>query len=98
MIPRPPAGLGPRFLPLRSKEQLAKKGWELRCPACHTVVRPVPRPETKPLSTNSVHAVTKRDKEELCLAIGRASGTPTVTILRNGYLTHCCFDPRRHRR
>ena len=66
------ANCGPVAPPLRSKEQLAKKGWELRCPACHTVVRPVPTPETKPLSTNSVHTVTKRDQEELCLAIGRA--------------------------
>lgn len=74
------ANCGPVAPPLRSKEQLARKEWEVRCPSCRAIVRPVPTPETKPLSTNSVYAVTKRDQEELCLAIGRAYGLPTVAL------------------
>jgi len=66
--------------PLRSPEQFAKKDWEIHCPDCGTVTRPVPTPETKPLNTNSVYAVTKRDQEELCLAVGRAYGLPTVAL------------------
>ncbi len=66
--------------PLRTPEQFARKEWEIRCPACGKVVRPVPTPETKPLNTNSVYAVTKRDQEELCLAMGRAYTIPTVAL------------------
>ncbi len=74
------ANCGPVAPPLRSNEQLAKKEWELRCPSCRAIVKPVPTPETKPLNTNSVYAVTKRDQEELCLATGRAFGLPTVAL------------------
>ena len=66
--------------PLRGDAQLAKKEWEVRCPTCGSVVSPAPTPETKPLQTNSVYAVTKRDQEELCLAVGRAYGLPTVAL------------------
>ena len=66
--------------PLRPPEQFAKKEWEIRCPHCGKAVRPVPTPESKPLNTNSVYAVTKRDQEELCLAMGRAYGIPTVAL------------------
>jgi len=66
--------------PLRDPEQLARKEWEVRCPRCSKVVRPVPTDESKPLQANSVYAVTKRDQEELCLATGRAYGVPTVAL------------------
>jgi len=71
---------GTVFPPLRSPEQFAKKDWEIRCPTCGKVTRPLPTSETKPLNTNSVYAVTKRDQEELCLAMGRAYGIPTVAL------------------
>jgi dTDP-L-rhamnose 4-epimerase len=66
--------------PLRTRAQLARKEWEVRCPKCESVTRPIPTLETKPLSANSVYAVTKRDQEELCLAVGRAYGVPTVAL------------------
>ncbi len=51
------------------------------CPTdCGTSLAPVATPETKPLQTNSVYAVTKRDQEELCLITGRAYGIPTVAL------------------
>ncbi len=71
---------GPVAPDLRPEKQLAGKDWEIHCPACGRVLRPVPTPETKPLQTNSVYAVTKRDQEELCLAVGRAYGIPTVAL------------------
>ena len=71
---------GPVAPPLRSKEQLIRKEWELRCPNCNAIVKPAPTPEDKPLNTNSVYAVTKRDQEELCLATGRAYALPTVAL------------------
>jgi len=68
------------YPPLRPEAQLARKEWEVRCPNCLQVVTPVPTDESKPLMTNSVYAVTKRDQEELCLATGRAYGIPTVAL------------------
>ncbi len=65
---------------LRDEAQLAKKDWEVHCPECGEVLKPIPTPEAKPLETNSVYAVTKRDQEELCLAVGRAYGLPTVAL------------------
>lgn len=71
---------GPVSPGLRPDGQLARKEWEVRCPQCRKVVKPVPTPETKPLMANSVYAITKRDQEELCLATGRAYGIPTVAL------------------
>lgn len=71
---------GPVAPPLRSKEQFARKDWEVHCPNCGKVTKAVPTPETKPLDTNSVYAVTKRDQEELCLVTGRAYGIPTIAL------------------
>lgn len=65
---------------LRPEGQFARKDWEVHCPTCSAVLEPMPTPETKPLQTNSVYAVTKRDQEELCLAVGRAYGLPTVAL------------------
>ncbi len=71
---------GPVAAPLRDGAQLARKDWESHCPNCGTSLAPVATPETKPLQTNSVYAVTKRDQEELCLITGRAYGIPTVAL------------------
>ena len=65
---------------LREEAQLAKKDWETHCPNCGKVLTPIATPETKPLQTNSVYAVTKRDQEELCLVTGRTYGIPTVAL------------------
>src|SRR5256712_8800844 len=71
---------GPVAPPLRDEAQLARKDWETHCPDCGTSLAPVATPETKPLQTNSVYAVTKRDQEELCLITGRAYVIPTVAL------------------
>ena len=65
---------------LRPTEQLAARTWELRCPTCRQPLTSEPTPESKPLMPTSVYAVTKRDQEELCLAIGRAYHIPTVAL------------------
>ena len=65
---------------LREKRQLEAHEWELKCPACGRAMEPVPTPEDKPLEPTSVYAVTKRDHEELFLAVGRSYGIPTVAL------------------
>ncbi len=71
---------GPVYPGLRSEKQLAAHQWELTCPHCSAIITPRPTNETKPLQPTSVYAVSKRDQEELCLAVGHAYGIPTVAL------------------
>jgi len=66
--------------PPRPAQQLSARDWDVKCPECGTPLEPVGTPETKPLQPTSVYAVTKRDHEELCLAVGAAYGVPTVAL------------------
>ncbi len=71
---------GPIAPSLRPTAQLASREWEVKCPQCGMAATPVPTREEKPLQPTSVYAVTKRDQEELALAVGRAFGIPTVAL------------------
>ncbi len=64
---------------LRPDEQLEKHRWEV-LDARGRALRPIGTPETKPLQPTSVYAVTKRDHEELFLAVGNAYRIPTVAL------------------
>ncbi|MBI3320113.1 MAG: NAD-dependent epimerase/dehydratase family protein [Candidatus Omnitrophica bacterium] len=66
--------------PLRPIEQLREHAWDMPCPRCQRAASPTPTPETKPLLPTSVYAVSKRDQEELCLAVGRSYQIPTVAM------------------
>ena len=68
------------YPPLRSNEQLRRREWEMRCPSCNKIVKPVPTDENKPLQPTSIYAISKKDQEEMCLAVGRAYGLPTVAL------------------
>jgi dTDP-L-rhamnose 4-epimerase len=65
---------------LRTEAQFEAGKWELSCPKCGRAVQPVPTDEDKPLYPTSVYAVSKRDQEEMCLAVGRAYSIPTVAL------------------
>ncbi|MBI4362026.1 MAG: NAD-dependent epimerase/dehydratase family protein [Euryarchaeota archaeon] len=65
---------------LRPEAQLRRRRWEVRCPRCRSPLRPVPTPEEKPFQPTSIYAITKRDQEEMCLAVGRAYGLPAVAM------------------
>lgn len=71
---------GPVSPQLRTTKQLVQRDWEMRCPGCQRVVAPAPTGEDKPLFPTSIYAISKRDQEEMCLAIGRAYGIPTVAL------------------
>jgi dTDP-L-rhamnose 4-epimerase len=64
---------------LRPDAQLEKHEWELRDERGREL-RALGTPETKPLLPTSVYAVTKRDHEELFLAVGNAYRIPTVAL------------------
>jgi dTDP-L-rhamnose 4-epimerase len=65
---------------LRSIKQLRRRDWEMRCPNCRQIVKPLPTKEDKPTHPTSIYAITKRDQEEMCITIGRAYGIPTVAL------------------
>ncbi len=69
----------PAFPRLRSDAQLERRDWEVRDAQGRALV-PAPTPESKPLHPTSVYAVTKRDHEELFLAVGNAYRIPTVAL------------------
>jgi len=65
---------------LREENQLKNREWELKCPYCGKIVRPIPTNEDKPLHPTSIYAITKRDQEEMCLVVGKTYGIPTVAL------------------
>ncbi len=73
-------GCGVVYPEMRSEQQLKSKQWEMLCPKCGKVVKPVPTSEEKPLHPTSIYAITKRDQEEMCLTVGSAYGIPTVAL------------------
>ncbi len=64
----------------RLEADMARGGWEPRCPKCGAVMMPVPTDEEKPLFCNSVYAQTKKDQEEMTLMVGKAYGIPAVAL------------------
>ena len=65
---------------LRSPARLTRREWECYHPADDTVLTPRPTAEDKPLAPNTIYAISKRDQEEMCLAVGRAYRLPTVAL------------------
>jgi dTDP-L-rhamnose 4-epimerase len=65
--------------PLRTEAELAARRFELEENGAELV--PIGTPEEKPLQPTSIYAITKRDHEEMFLAVGAAYGIP-VTALR----------------
>ena len=66
--------------PPRPTEQMRRRLWELRCPACAEPATPEPTQEDAPLRPMSVYGITKRDQEELVLVLGRAYEIETVAL------------------
>lgn len=72
----------------RTYEQLEAGSWEPRSEADEPL-QPLPTPETKRPSLESVYALSKYDQERLCLMVGRAYDIPTVALrLFNVYGPH----------
>lgn len=65
---------------MRSEDQMKSRQWEMVCPDCSRIVTPVPTDEDKPLQPASIYAVSKKDQEEMSLAVGHAYGIPTIAL------------------
>lgn len=68
------------FPSLRPEGQLKNKKWDLVCPVCNKKVEPRPTPESAPSQPTSIYAISKKDQEEMSLAIGRTYGIPVVAL------------------
>ncbi|MAE94025.1 MAG: nucleoside-diphosphate-sugar epimerase [Deltaproteobacteria bacterium] len=66
------------FPSLRSEEEMAAGRFDLD--EAGSALAPVPTPETKPLLPTSIYAITKRDHEEMFLAVGAAYEIPAVAL------------------
>jgi dTDP-L-rhamnose 4-epimerase len=64
--------------PLRSEADLAARRFELFFEGEELV--PLGTPEETPLQPTSIYAITKRDHEEMFLAVGAAYGIPVVAL------------------
>jgi dTDP-L-rhamnose 4-epimerase len=64
----------------RDNQQLKQKQWEMLCPACGRVLKPVATDEAKPLQCTSIYALSKKDQEEMTLLFGRTYGVPAVAL------------------
>jgi len=64
----------------RTQEQIHKYGWEPTCPRCNGKTEPLPIAEDAMQRCNSVYAVTKRNQEDLVLAVCRAYDIKAVAL------------------
>jgi dTDP-L-rhamnose 4-epimerase len=64
---------------LRPEQQLAAREWNVLADD-GTPLEPEPTSESKPLRPTSIYAITKRDHEEMFLAVGAAYGIPAVAL------------------
>ena len=60
--------------------QLKQKEWELACPHCESVLRPLATAEDKPLQCTSVYALSKKAQEEMILLFGETYDVPAVAL------------------
>lgn len=65
---------------IRTEQQMMRKDWEVHCPKCNSLLKPIPTKETKKLDVNSVYSLTKKNQEEMCMIVGKAYGIPTVSL------------------
>jgi dTDP-L-rhamnose 4-epimerase len=65
--------------PLRKEADLAARRFELQDERGRPLV-PIGTPEEKPLQPTSIYAITKRDHEEMFLAVGAAYDIPVVAL------------------
>ncbi|HEX4462424.1 MAG TPA: NAD-dependent epimerase/dehydratase family protein [Polyangia bacterium] len=64
----------------RSAERMAARQFEHLCPRCGAPVEMAPTPESKPLNSTSVYALSKRVQEDLLLMLGKAYQIPVVAL------------------
>jgi dTDP-L-rhamnose 4-epimerase len=65
---------------LRPDSQLLEKEWEMVCPYCKTIAKPVGTGEGAVQYCNSIYALTKKDQEEMTITLGKVYKIPSVAL------------------
>ncbi|MDD5613815.1 MAG: SDR family NAD(P)-dependent oxidoreductase [Candidatus Omnitrophica bacterium] len=65
---------------LREDFQLKNKDWQLYCPNCKEIVRPIPTTEDTLFCPNSTYALSKKIQEDISIISGRTYGVPVVSL------------------
>jgi len=65
---------------IRSISQLKKGDWDMFCPTCGKIAKPIPTPESKSQDCTSIYALTKKEQEKMCLIIGDTYGIDTTAL------------------
>lgn len=66
--------------PLRDEKQLKKRDWNLYCPNCKSIVKPVPTDETAQDFPNSIYGLSKTVQQEMLFLLGKMYNIPTVVL------------------
>jgi len=66
--------------PLRDERNLYKKDFEVYCPICGKVVKPVSTGEDAKQNSNSIYAINKKNQEEMVINIGISYSIPAVAM------------------
>lgn len=66
--------------PLREEKQLKKRDWNLYCPTCKQIVKPVATDEPTLDFPNSIYAITKKSQQDMALLIGKLYKIPTAVL------------------
>jgi dTDP-L-rhamnose 4-epimerase len=66
--------------PLRDETKLRKQDFEVYCPNCGLLVKPVPTSEESKQNSNSIYAIGKKNQEEMVMNIGEAYNIPSVAV------------------
>jgi dTDP-L-rhamnose 4-epimerase len=64
----------------RSEADLAARRWNCIDPKSGDALVPRPTPESKPLQSASIYAITKKNQEEQVMVFGRANQIPAVAL------------------
>ncbi|MCW5891464.1 MAG: NAD-dependent epimerase/dehydratase family protein [bacterium] len=67
-------------VPIRTEDDIARRGWEPVCPETGERLEPAPTPEDAALLARNVYALTKRWQEELILSLASTYGFPAVCL------------------
>lgn len=66
--------------PLRQESQLKKRDWNLYCPVCKGLVKPVSTDETALDVPNSIYGFSKKAQQDMALIVGKLYNIPTVVL------------------
>lgn len=66
--------------PMRTREQLLRRQWEVRCPTCDAEMAPVLTSENSVINGETIYAVSKLAEEKLTIGLGKLLGIPTVAL------------------